>query len=115
VSISTKIYKALTSNLNKTPASNPSDWAEQTGGLRIYGTYDVVDLTASASPLLEAGWHTVLAYGLVPFVFQSKGMIQEKNDAQVKYEQEKTKMLRLLSERNLSPIERIAPNTANYE
>ena len=88
-----------------------------TNDVEMWAVKKAVDLTLSPSttPIIPDDWHHVIALGMVPYVFKLRGMANEKNDAIAEFNQEKAKMIKALSERNLSPIIRTYPNTTQYE
>ena len=87
-------------------------------GLKIYGhrTYD--DLTISS---VESGvgipreFHALLAIGMKRYIFASRGMSSEERTAATEYAEEKDRMVTLLSEQNLAPIESTFPDLSHLE
>lgn len=64
---------------------------------------------------LHRQYHNVLVWGILPYIFQSKGMINEKNDALATYERLKRDLVRKLTDRDLSPLVTSLPDLSYYE
>lgn len=70
------------------------------GGLKYHATLKLNDLVISDSEesiLIDAP--ELLADGLLPYVYQSRGLLNEKNDAKASYENSVSEYVELLSDR----------------
>lgn len=71
-----------------------------TGGLKYHATLKLNDLLITDdknSILIDAP--ELLADGLLPYVYQSRGLLNEKNDAKASYEESVSEYVELLSDR----------------
>lgn len=74
----------------------------------------LIDDTESAIKL-HRQYHNVLIWGILPYIFQSKWLINEKNDALATYERLKRDLVRKLTDRDLSPLTTSLPDLSYYE
>lgn len=94
----------------------PTTQESTTGWLKIYGTKEVLDLSADVDvPLIDQMWHYVIAIWAKQYVFAQRGQFDKQTAAINEYTLEKKKMLNSLTDRDLSPVERLAPITTKYE
>lgn len=81
-------------------------------GMKIYTIRDQIDLTISSTESdirLPRQYQNIIAHGMVPRIYQRRGMINEKNDSEVAYDNKKDEMMKELSNRNVSPLEASLP------
>lgn len=64
---------------------------------------------------LQRQHHNVLVFWLLVYIYQQRGMINEKNDALATYERLKNDLVMKLSDRDLSPLETSIPDLSYYE
>ena len=51
---------------------------------------------------------------MIPYSYQSRGMINEKNDARNEFLQETQRMISNLSDRIITPLESVMPDLSYY-
>ena len=71
-----------------------------TGGLQYHATLKLNDLLITATEeeiLIDAP--ELLADGMLPYIYQKRGLLNEKNDAKVSYENSVSEYIELLSDR----------------
>ena len=56
-----------------------------------------------------------MVWGMIPFVYKSRGILNEAANASVEYENKKRDMVFNLSDRNKSPIEATMPNLTGLD
>lgn len=79
-----------------------------TNGIKIYTIRDQIDLAITDHEddiKLPRQYQNIIAHGMLPRIYQRRGMINEKNDAEVAFANRKDEMMKELSNRNVSPIE----------
>ncbi len=85
-----------------------------TGGLRLYGISNLGDLASNSSETdvkIPIEFHEHIAFGMVPYIYQARQMITEKNDSFANYERMKANMVSMLSDRTASPSDSVMPST----
>lgn len=85
------------------------------GAGKFYGTYDVVDLTLSSTPILDDNWHYVIAIWMKRLSYQRRWMHNEANMALQEYQLEYKKVINTLSDSDLSPLLRDLPNLTELQ
>ncbi len=93
----------------------PVPTVDVTMGLMLHGTYDLITQTTSDTPMIEDTWHYAIALGMKKFIFNRKGLLNEKNDAAVEYEREIKRVLSNISETYKSPVERESPTLTQFQ
>ncbi len=87
-----------------------------TGGVKFHATLKLNNLAISATEeeiIIDAP--ELLAAGLLPFIYQSRGLLNEKNDAKAAYKDSVEEYIELLSDRISSTQEVELPNdTLSY-
>jgi len=91
-----------------------------TGGLVMYGTYNLIDLVwgwaeTTIFPTNQElrGFHDVLAIGVTKYINKHKGDLNAKNDSVAEYEREVERMLSSIRDRMRLPYEPVEPSNYN--
>lgn len=91
---------------------------KEIGQLKVSITIIPVDLLLTdweEKIKLQRQYHKVLVQGLLPYIYQQRWMINEKNDAIANYERQKEDLVRKMSDRDMSPLETSLPDLSYYE
>ena len=83
-----------------------------TNGMKMYTIRDQIDLTIASwesAIKLPRQYHNIIAHGMVPRIYQRRGMINEKNDSEVAFSNRKDEMIKELSNRNVSALQGSLP------
>jgi len=89
-----------------------------TGGIRASVTTIPKDLLIDDTEdkiKLQRQYHKVLVYGIIPYIYTQRGMLNEAQLANWIYEQLKNDLVMKLSDRDLSPLETSLPDLSYYE
>ena len=70
---------------------------------------------ADVDDLFPSDYMFVIALGMLPIIYQRRGLISESRVAQAEYESAKTDLILLLSDRVSVPSEIVAPNLSEYD
>lgn len=84
-----------------------------TDGLKLWGTIIPTDLSvagAESTIVLKPKYHDVLWMGVKQYIYQLRGLVNEKNDAKNEYALEKKKVLNQLVPRKVTPDEAVLPS-----
>lgn len=87
-------------------------------GIKYDGIATIKDLastTVEADILIERNYHKCLVLGLIPYIYQSRWLNNERIDAQNNYEMYKTKMLSEITDRTFSATNVELPNLSILE
>lgn len=89
-----------------------------TAGVKLYwvaSLWDIVTGWAESTVKIPVEYHDLIPLGMKYLIYQSRGMINEKNDALLEYNNAKERMIWTLSDRNLWPNISEMPNLSIYK
>ena len=95
----------------------PEPTTDETGGLVLEGIKEATSLALidiSSSVIIPDEYHHLIAEGMKGYIYQSRGLISEKNDAVGSYENSISEMISALTDRTLNPTTGTLPNLDYY-
>lgn len=85
--------------------------------IKFYWIWDPCDLTTTSTEWdikIPLEFHDLIPLGMIPYCYQSRWMINEKNDARNEFLQETQRMISNLSDRIITPLESVMPDLSYY-
>lgn len=95
----------------------PSPTEAVTWWIKFYWISDPCDLTTTSVEWdikIPLEFHDLIPLGMMPYSYQARGMLNEKNNAKNEFLQETQRMISNLSDRIITPLESVMPDLSYY-